>query len=882
MDSRRGGKRKVIIWDLVSIFALTTWFLMSVTQVAAQDMMFWNQGQQKKDYKEGELIVKFKPSVLEEMKDKIHSRHGSKKIKDFRLLNIHHVKLRKGMHIEEAMALYKANPNVQYAEPNYLLTIQSIPNDFCFNYLWGLYNTGQTGGTPHADINASQAWDITNGSNNVVIAVIDTGVDYNHPDLSENMWVNLAEYNGAPGVDDDGNGYVDDIYGINTYDHSSDSMDDHGHGTHVAGIIGAVGNNSMGVAGVNWNVKIVSCKFLGSEGYGYTDGAIGCLEYIKALKDRGINIIVTNNSWGGGGYSQTLYDAIDAQGKSDILFVAAAGNNSSDNDNDDFYPASYFLPNLLSVAATDHNDLKAWFSNYGRRTVHVGAPGVDIVSLRANGTDMYGDGNHFIPPGNPNTEYYKASGTSMAAPHVSGIAALIKSQNPSRGWMEIKNLILSGAVEEIPFYGGTIAGRINAYSSLTCTHRPVFSALEFPAFFQGGVPAILSALSINCESPIGPVTVTTSSGEVINLTDDGISPDLVSGDGIYSASWTPTSDFSSLTFSSPAGTEILPPLSILTSSLPPGLVSTYYNQTFEVTGGLPPYVWSINSGSLPEGLNLNGLTGTISGTPSTTGTRSFIIKVTDSRTSIAMKAFSITVKDVDLIVTSVLGPASAGLGEPIAVTATVKNRGSGDSGGFYSSVYLSTDPTMNTSDRAITTFYVSPLAAGVQRTYTLKPIIPANLALGVYYIGVIADTGNRVGESNENNNALAGNPISIVSKVDLVATSASGPAGANPGQQISFTATVKNQGSANAGQFYVTVYLSADSIITKGDVDMGSGFISGLAAGGQRTLTINSTIAPTLAPGVYYIGVIADSRNTVAESNENNNSLSGSQIAITR
>ena len=881
MGLTQRDKRKVTIWGLVSILTLATWLFISVTQVLAlEDMKSGRQKQQKKNYKEGELIVKFKPGVSKEIRDRIHIRHGSEKIKDFRLLNIHHIKPKKHMSTEEAIALYQAEPHVEYAEPNYLLTIQAIPNDSYFSYLWNLYNSGQTGGTPGADIDALRAWDMTTGSNNVVVAVIDTGVDYNHPDLSENIWVNLAEYNGASGVDDDGNGYVDDIRGINTYDSNSNPMDDHGHGTHIAGIIGAAGNNSMGITGVNWNVKIIPCKFLGSDGYGYTDGAIGCLEYIRTLKDRGVNIIATNNSWGGGGYSQALYDAIDAQRKSDILFVAAAGNDNIDNDQYDFYPAGYSLPNLLSVAAMDPNDTKAWFSNYGRRTVHVGAPGTDIVSLRADGTDMYGDGNHFIPPGNPAAQYYKASGTSMAAPHITGLAALIKSNNPSRGWIQIKNLILSGAEEEIPFYGGTIAGRINAYNSLTCTHGPVFSALEFPASFQVGVPALLSALSINCESPLGPVAVTTSSGEVITLKDDGVPPDLAAGDGIFSASWTPTSEFSYLTFSSPIGKEVVPAPSILANSLPSGLVNTNYSQTLQVSGGAPPYAWSIYSGTLPEGLSLNSSTGKISGTPSKTGTRSFMIKITDSRTSIAMKAFSITVKDVDLIVNSVSSPASAGLGEQIAVMAMVKNLGSGDSGGFYTSVYLSTDPIINTSDPAIATFYVSPLAAGVQRAYTIKPIIPVNLAPGIYYIGAIADTGNRVGESNENNNSLAGNQITIISRVDLAVTSVSGPASASSGQQISFTATVRNQGSANAGQFVVTVYLSKDSNISKDDVEMGSGSISGLAAGGQRTLTVNCTIPANLVPGIYYIGAIADRWNNVAESNENNNSLAGNQITI--
>jgi len=883
MDSSIRNKRKVSIWGFATILALATWFLMSATQaVALEERKLWSQGEQKKNYREGELLVKFKPGVSKEMKDKIHNRHGSKKMREFRSLNIHHLKFKKGMSIEKAIATYRAEPDVEYAEPNYLMRAQAIPNDAYFNYLWNLYNTGQTGGTPGADIDAVRAWDITNGSNNVVIAVIDTGVDYNHPDISQNMWVNQAEYNGVPGIDDDGNGYVDDIYGINTYDHNSDPMDDHGHGTHVAGTIGAVGNNSIGVAGINWNIKIIPCKFLGSDGYGYTDGAIECLEYIRAFKEKGINIIATNNSWGGGGYSQALYDAIDAQRKSDILFIAAAGNDNVDNDQNDFYPASYPLPNVLSVAATDPNDVKAWFSNFGRRTVHLAAPGTDIISLRANGTDMYGDGQHFIPPGDPNTQYYMASGTSMATPHVTGLTALIKSQNPNRGWVEIKNLILSGAEEAIPFYGGTIAGRVNAYNSLTCASSTVFSALEFPdpSQVQVGVPTVLSALSISCESPVGPVTVTASSGEVITLTDDGISPDLAAGDGIFSASWTPTSAFSYLTFSSPIGKEVVPTPSILTNSLPSGLLNTPYTQTLQASGGTPPYTWSIYSGSLPQGLNLNSSTGAISGTPSKTGTWSFMIKVTDSQTSFVMGALFITVKEVDLIVTSVSGPTSAGLGDQIAVTTIVKNQGSGDSGGFYTSIYLSADPTINTNDIAVTTFYVSPLLAGAQQTYTVNPVIPSTVTPGTYYIGAIADTSNAIGESNKTNNALVGNQISIVSKVDLVITSVSGPTSASPGQKVTFAATVKNQGSASAGQFYVTVYLSTDSNITIDDVAMGSGFVLGLAASAQQTLTINSMIPANLAPGVYTTGAIADSRNNVAESNKNNNSLAGNQMTV--
>lgn len=705
-------------------------------------------------------------------------------------------------------------------------------------------------------------------------------MDYSHPDLLENLWSNLAERNGSPRVDDDGNGYVDDIHGINAYSGTSDPLDDHGHGTHVAGTIGAVGNNGIGIAGINWHVQIVPCKFLGWDGSGYTDGAVECLEYIRALKDRGVNIIATNNSWGGGGFSQALYDAIDAQRESDILFVAAAGNAVMDNDSSEFYPANYYLPNLISVAATDDNDSKAGFSNYGRRTVHVGAPGTNIVSLRAQGTDMYGDGQHFVPPDDPDTEYYRASGTSMATPHVTGLAGLIKSQNPNRDWADIKNLILSGTREDIPFYGMAIGGRIDAYASLTCSHSPVFSALKFPVSFQAGVPTPLSALSIDCEFPWGPVTVTTSSGEVIHLNDDGIFPDLAAGDGIFSASWTPTSAFSYLTFSSPAGTEVVPTPSILTNALPLGLVNNYYRQTLRASGGGPPYAWSVNSGSLPDGLNLNRSTGEISGVPSKTGTYFFSIKVTDSRTSLAMKGYSITVKDVDLIITSVSGPASGSLGQSITMTSTVKNLGTGDSVGSYMTLYLSSDSTINTSDYALTTLYAGTLTAGTQRTFNKNVMIPSNLAPGIYYIGAIADTGNRVVETNENNNSLAGNQISVGSKVDLVITSVSGPTSASPREQVAFTAAVKNQGNAASGGFYLSVYLSADSTLTREDMEMGSVYVTGLAAGVQQVLKVNSTL-PAAVAGFYYIGAIADSRNNVSETNENNNSLTGNQISIT-
>ncbi len=498
-----------------------------------------------KKYKEDELLVKFKAGISENSKKNLHKKYGSEKIKGFPSLRIEHVKLKKGMSVDEAVKLYKADSGVEYAEPNYLFTAQNVPGDPRFNELWGLYNTGQTGGTSGADIKAPGAWNLSTGSSSVVVAVIDTGIDYGHEDLRANVWINQGELNGQAGVDDDGNGYVDDVYGWNVVSNNGNPFDDMGHGTHVAGIIGAAGNNGTGVAGVNWNVKIMACKFLDAGGYGYTDGAVACLQYIKAMKESGVNIVATNNSWGGGGYSQALYDAINAQ--RDILFIAAAGNNYSDNDKYPTYPANYDLPNVIAVAATDSNDGKAYFSDYGRRTVSVGAPGLGILSTLP-AQNVWG-----ITEG-----YGLLSGTSMATPHVTGLAALINSQDDSRDWRQTRNLILSGGEATASMTGTTITGkRISAYGALACTDSPVFSIVKYPASITAGVPVVLSALSINCSSPAGPVTMTTAGGQVIELHDDGIAPDIAAGDGIFAGTWTPSRQAERLTFSSPAGTETI-------------------------------------------------------------------------------------------------------------------------------------------------------------------------------------------------------------------------------------------------------------------------------------------------------------------------------------
>jgi subtilisin family serine protease len=348
--------------------------------------------------------------------------------------------------VKEAIEILRKNPDVSYVEPNYVWTEALVPNDPGFGDLWGLNNTGQNGGVEDADIDAVEAWEVTTGSREVIVAVIDGGVDYTHPDLVENMWQNPGEIPGD-GIDNDGNGFVDDIYGIDTFFNDSDPMDLGGHGTHVAGTIGAVGNNGAGVVGVNHEVSIIACKFL-DQGSGSTVGAIGCIDYITGLKNNGVDVRATNNSWGGGGFSQALQDSITAAGEAGILFIAAAGNSGTDNDVSPAYPATYDNDIIMSVASTTRTDGSSGYS-FGLETVDLAAPGSAIISTYLN------DG------------YASLSGTSMATPHVTGTAALLWSINPALTALEMKQILMDTGDENAWAQGRTVSGkRLNANNAL--------------------------------------------------------------------------------------------------------------------------------------------------------------------------------------------------------------------------------------------------------------------------------------------------------------------------------------------------------------------------------------------------------------------------------
>jgi hypothetical protein len=430
-----------------------------------------------------------------------------------------------------ALRYYRLRSEVEYAEPDYIVHSFETPNDPKFSQMWNLHNAGQDGGTAGDDVGATLAWNLATGDHNVIVATIDTGIDYTHPDLIPNLFHNAADCNG---VDDGSNG----CYGISTVSYTSSVFDDNGHGTHVSGTIGAAGNNNVGVVGINWNVQLMSCKFLDSTGSGQTSDAISCLDYVLQMKNSGYDIAATNNSWGSSEYSQALTDAIEAQQQAGILFIAASGNAFSDNDIAPTYPANTLLPNVISVAATTRTDALSGFSNLGQHSVHLGAPGEEILSTW---------------PGN---NYAVLSGTSMATPHVTGAAALLLAQQPTLDWRGIKNLILTGG-DSRSSLAQTITGkRLNLNGSMTCSGKsaegrlqPVHNAIAATA----GVAITLEELNVNCAQPAGNVQVTVSpGGQTITLVDDGTGADQAAGDGYYTGQWTPPS-VGSYTLTFPGG-----------------------------------------------------------------------------------------------------------------------------------------------------------------------------------------------------------------------------------------------------------------------------------------------------------------------------------------
>ncbi len=447
-------------------------------------------------YAPDSVIVKFRPSANASKKARARGLVNATSHRGYDLVKgLESLKLKPGQSISKAVNRLKNLPFVEFAEPDYL--VQANTNDTYYDLLYAIDNTGQSVagsiGTADADMNVREAWSIQTGDPSLIIAVIDEGVQYNHPDLDANMWVNLGEIP-SNGIDDDGNGFIDDVHGYDFFANDGDPMDEGGHGTHVAGTICAETTNATGIAGVVQQCKIMALRFLGSNG-GSTSGAIASLDYAVQM-----GATISNNSWGGGGYSTALYQSIAAARDADHIFLAAAGNDGTNNDSTPHYPSNYDLTNIISVAATDNRDARASFSNYGAVSVDIGAPGVDIASSYITDSYVY------------------LSGTSMATPNVTGVVALIRSEFPDWGYQQVIDHLYATARPAASMNGRTTTGSIaNAAAALAGGEPPTPPAAPSDLSAQADSDSAIS-LSWTDNSDNESVFVIERNGEVLPST----------------------------------------------------------------------------------------------------------------------------------------------------------------------------------------------------------------------------------------------------------------------------------------------------------------------------------------------------------------------------
>jgi subtilisin family serine protease len=430
-------------------------------------------------YVSDEVLVKFRPGRTKVAKTAAVERLNSAIAEELGDLGWVRVKLAPGQTVEEAIKSFGQTADIEAVQPNYYYYLQSTPNDPLWGQLYGMVK-----------ISAPAAWDLRTDCSSVVVADIDTGLDYTHEDLMANAWRNTAEVPGN-GIDDDGNGFIDDYYGYDFRYNDPDPMDENGHGTHTAGTIGAVGNNMLGVVGVCWNVKLMGIKIYNEFGDDSTSAmVINAYNYVRMMKNRGVNIVATNNSYGGCpetcGYDQATKDAIDALGNAGVLNVFAAGNSGTNNDVSPFYPASYTSPSIVSVGGSNQSDARIF--NYGATTVDLAAPGSVVLST--------------VPAALQPAKYWNLSGTSMSTPHVTGAAALLAAYNPSLSPASIKATLINTA-DVLPAFTGfnRANGRLNVFNALqnqtVCTFNLGSKSITVPT--KGGNFTVNVTAAQNCD-----------------------------------------------------------------------------------------------------------------------------------------------------------------------------------------------------------------------------------------------------------------------------------------------------------------------------------------------------------------------------------------------
>ena len=790
------------------------------------------------------------------------------------------------------IAALARRPDVVYAEPNYIVTTFAEPNDPMYPNLWGLKNIGQAvnggaAGTPGADISATQAWDVAIGTPSNVVAVVDTGIDYNHPDLAANVWSAPAPFTvvigGVPITCAAG------THGFNAINRTCDPLDDHNHGTHVSGTIGAIGDNSIGVAGVNWTASIMGLKFLSAGGSGSIADAVDAIDFGIQVKTifaatGGANIRILSNSWGGGGFSQAFFDQVMEANDQEMLFVAAAGNSGISNDFIPSYPASYAAPNVVAVLATTNTDARASFSNYGIKTVHLGAPGANVLSTIRNGG------------------YAFYSGTSMATPHVSGAGALVLSYC-ALNTSELKDTLVQSTDPVAALATLTISGgRLNVRRAIDSCSAPPSAPPSLNAFAGDKQVRLAWAQGTNATSyrvmrstvAGGPYTQVTSGVRALQYVDTG----LVNG----------TTYFYVVSATNVLGESGNSPEASATPALPPDVIISAFSAPGSAAAGSPVTV-SVTTKNQGTGtaepsttrfyISANGVvdSGDIridqaqsvpSLGPGSAATESMSIVIPSNlsvgshyllakadaddvlfenqeNNNIYLRTLTI---GPDLIVSALTVPAVAAPGAAVTADYSVRNQGASQAAASTLRFFWSANSALDATDTLLAQLALAPIDGAGTASGQATLTIPAGAATGTHYIIAEADSLKVISESSENNNATS---RAVLIGGDLVISTFDAPAAGGIGVPFTIGDTTKNTGASAISASVTHFYLSADAVLTAIDPLIGTRPVAALAAGQASVGTTSVTIPAGTAAGYYYLFARADGPNVVTETQEGNN-----------